>query len=130
MSKEILKLSSPLKINGQNMKELSYTLKLDVDDVFIAHDHRAKAHNNMDTAMKLVEFDTELHLYMGMQAIIKLNPQIDVNDLKRLHGVDVVNLLKIGRAFFTQTDSMENSQQSETSKESSVTTQGDTTVQN
>lgn len=130
MSKEILKLSSPLKINGQNMKELSYTLKLDVDDVFIAHDNRAKAHNNMDTAMKLVEFDTELHLYMGMQAIIKLNPQIDVNDLKRLHGVDVVNLLKIGRAFFTQTDSMENAQQSETSKESSVTTQDDTTVQN
>lgn len=127
MSKEILKLSKPLLVNGKSLKELNYTLDLDVDDILIANENRTKAHNNMDTAMKVVEFDTELHLYVGMQAIIKLNPQIDIRDLKRLSGVDVTQLLRLGRTFFTQTTSEENS---EISKEPLATIQEDTTAQN
>lgn len=126
MSKEILKLSKPLLVNGKSLKELSYTLELDVDDILKAHENRAKAHNNMDTAMKLVEFDTELHLYAGMQAIIKLNPEIDVFDLKKLSGADVPPLFRIGRTFFTQTASEESSK---TSNEPSATTQEDTIAQ-
>lgn len=126
MSKEIIKLSKPLVVNGQKLKELSYTLDLDVDDIFIANNNRAKAHNNVDTTMKLVEFDTELHLYAGMQAIIKLNPTIDITDLKRLSGPDVNHLFKIGRTFFTQTGSVEDL---EISEEPSVTTQEDITAQ-
>lgn len=126
MSKEVLKLSKPLLVNGKSLKELSYTLDLDVDDILIAHENRAKAHNNMDASMKLVEFDTELHMYVGMQAIIKLNPEIDVRDLKRLSGSDVVPLFRVGRTFFTQTASEENS---ETSKEPSAPIQEDTIAQ-
>lgn len=126
MSKEVLKLSKPLLVNGKSLKELSYTLELDVDDILKAHENRAKAHNNMDTAMKLVEFDTELHLYAGMQAIIKLNPEIDVTDLRRLSGVDVPPLFRIGRTFFTKTASEESL---EMSNEPSATTPEDTTAQ-
>ena len=126
MSKEVIKLSTPINVNGKTIKELNYTLALDVDDVLTANNNRAAAHNNVDTTMKLVEFDTELHLYVGMQAVIKLNPHIDVSDLKRLSGADVSHLFKIGRAFFTQTGSAENSNESE---EQSATTQEDTTAQ-
>lgn len=126
MSKEVLKLSKPLLVNGKSLRELNYTLDLDVDDILIAHENRAKAHNNMDASMKLVEFDTELHLYAGMQAIIKLNPEIDIADLKRLSGSDVPNLFRIGRTFFTQTASEESSK---ISKEPSAPIQEDTTVQ-
>ena len=126
MSKEVLKLAKPLLVNGKSIKELSYTLDLDVDDILTANENRAKAHNNMDTAMKVVEFDTELHLYVGMQSIIKLNPEIDVRDLKRLSGIDVMPLFRIGRTFFTRTNSEENL---EASKEQSATIQEDTTAQ-
>ena len=126
MSKEVLKLAKPLLVNGKSIKELSYTLDLDVDDILTANENRAKAHNNMDTAMKVVEFDTELHLYVGMQSIIKLNPEIDVRDLKRLTGIDVMPLFRIGRTFFTRTNSEENL---EASKEQSATIQEDTTAQ-
>ena len=77
--------------------------------------------------MKVVEFDTELHLYVGMQAIIKLNPEIDVRDLKRLSGTDVMPLFRIGRTFFTRNAS---EVISESSKEQSATIQEDTTAQN
>ena len=127
MSKEVIKLAKPLLVNGKSIKELSYTLDLDVDDILVANENRAKAHNNMDTAMKVVEFDTELHLYVGMQAIIKLNPEIDVRDLKRLSGTDVMPLFRIGRTFFTRNAS---EVISESSKEQSATIQEDTTAQN
>ncbi len=127
MNENVIKLSNPLLVNGQSLKELTYTLELDVEDILIANDRRAAAHNNVDTTMKVVEFDSELHLYVGMQAIIKLNPQIDIRDLKRLSGVDVIQLFKLGRTFFTRTKSGENLK---TSNEQSVITQEDTTAQN
>lgn len=125
----ILKLANPLYVNGQQLNELQYTLDLDGNDVLIAMDNRAKAHNGVDTVMKVVEFDTELHYFVGMQCIIKRNPQVDISDLKRLSGAEVNELFRIGRSFFTQTKSVGKSEE-KPSEEQSVTIQEDTTVQN
>lgn len=128
MSKEILKLQKPLYVNGQELKALSYDIdELKVDDVLIAERNRAKASGGFDASQKAVEFDTSLHFFVGMQAIIKQQPQIDINDLKRLSGVDASHLCKIGRAFFMQTATVESL---DTSEEPSATTQEDTTAQN
>lgn len=129
MNNGILKLSSPLYVNGQQLNELQYTYELDGNDILTAMDNRAKAHNGVDTVMKVVEFDTELHYYVGMQSIIKLNPQIDISDLKRLSGAEVNELFRLGRGFFTQTKSGAKSEL-KPSVEQSETTQEDTTAQN
>ncbi len=125
----ILKLSNPLYVNGQQLNELTYTLNLEVNNVLTAMENRAKAHNNVDTVMKAVEFDTELHGYIGMQCIIKVNPQIDINDLRRLSGIDAILLFKVGRDFFMQTKLVGKSEE-KPSEEQSATIQEDTTVQN
>ena len=42
MSKEVIKLAKPLLVNGKSIKELSYTLDLDVDDILVANENREK----------------------------------------------------------------------------------------
>mgnify|MGYP006991661506 CR=1 FL=1 len=71
------------------------------------------------------ELDYTLHLYLGMMAVIAVNPQIDVSDLERVGGADVVALMRIGRNFTTSRSaatSEENSsgEQSETMQEPST----------
>ena len=128
MSKEILKLSKPLCVNGQELTELSYDIEaLTVTDILEAGRNRAKASNGVDTSQKAVEVDTDLHVYVAMQAIIKQNPQIDINDLKRLSGAEVSHLIKVGRSFFMKSATVV---RSETSAEQQAPTQEDTTAQN
>jgi hypothetical protein len=107
MSKAVLKLSSPIKVNGETIKELEYDVqKLTVLDIMTASRNRAKALGNMDVSQKVAELDTELHFFVGMQAIIKQKPSIDVTDLNNLGGSDAYKLMQIGRSFF-KADSLE-----------------------
>ena len=127
MGKEVLKLSSPIKVNGEFIKELQYDLNsLTAGDILAADRNKAKASSGF-TTQTVAELDTALHFYVGMQAIIKQNPKIDVSDLNNLSGSDVYKLMKIGRNFFRE-DSLE--EKSATSEEQSVTIQEDTTAQN
>lgn len=128
MGKEILKLSSPIKVNGEVLRELSYDVQnLTVLDIMTAGRNKARAFGNMDVSQKVAELDTELHFFVGMQAIIKQNPSIDVSDLNNLSGSDAYKLMQIGRSFF-KVDSSE--EELNTSEEQSAPIQEDTTVQN
>lgn len=108
MSKEVLKLSSPIKVNGETIKELEYDVqKLTVADIMTAGRNKSKALGNMDVSQKVAELDTELHFFVGMQAIIKQKPCIDVSDLNNLSGSDAYKLMQIGRSFFKVDSSVE-----------------------
>lgn len=108
MSKEVLKLSSPIKVNGEIIKELEYDVqKLTVADIMAAGRNKSKALGNMDVSQKVAELDTELHFFVGMQAIIKQKPSIDVSDLNNLSGSDAYKLMQIGRSFFKADSSEE-----------------------
>lgn len=108
MSKKVLKLCSPIKVNGETLKELEYDVqKLTVSDIITAGRNKAKAFGNMDVSQKVAELDTELHFFVGMQSIIKLNPSIDVTDLNNLSGADAYQLMQIGRSFFKAASSEE-----------------------
>ena len=127
MGKEVLKLSSPIKVNGETIKKFEYDVqRLTVNDILTANKNKLRALGNVDTSQKVAELDADLHFYVGMQAIIKLNPSVDVMDLNNLSGCDAYKLMQIGRSFF-RADSLE--EESNISEEQSAPTQEDTTVQ-
>lgn len=50
-------------------------------------------------SFKMRENDYALHLYLGMFAVIAVNPSIDISDLERIKGFDVLKLTDIGMLF-------------------------------
>ena len=73
---EKLTLQNPITINGKKVKTLTY----DTGDC---------------------ELDYSLHAYLAMMAIVAVNSDIDVSDLERISGPDVMELMRIGRNFTT-----------------------------
>ena len=100
-----LKLETPLLVNGENLTELDYDVAAITAENFVeAETQKMKAAGNNPTGA-VVEIDAVAHLYFGFAAIIAVNPKIDYNDLKRLTGRDVAEVMRIGRGFFTKSAS-------------------------
>ena len=92
-------LNKPIMINGKEVKELTYdTAEITAGQFCEAEADRFAASGNKPN-LTTYEFDHGLHLYLGMMAIIAVNPQIDVKDLERIKGFDMVKLAQIGRNF-------------------------------
>lgn len=101
MSKNTLVLDNPILINGQMVKELTYDPQEITADLFnIACAKSSALQKTQSVTLKFKENDHSLHMYLGMMAIIAVNPNIDVSDLERIKGFDVLSLTNIG-AFFT-----------------------------
>lgn len=98
-----LKLSTPLKVNGKQFKTLTY----DTDAITVALFAEAEARKLKATTAKAgglagaAEMDYSMHLYLGMMAVVAVNPEIDISDLERISGTDVMALMRIGRNFTT-----------------------------
>ena len=123
---DTLKLKNPIKIDGKEVKELTYDIN-EIDALLFAEaDAKKKAATGMKT-MSLspaAEFDPGLHLYLGFAAIIAVNRNIDFTDLERMKGRDTMEVMKIGRNFMLSSE--EDSQGSD-SDELSETTPESTT---
>lgn len=100
---EKLKLSNPILINGKKVKELTY----DASAITVGMFAEAEARKLKATTAKAggsagaFELDYTLHLYLGIMAVIAVNTEIDVTDLERITGPDVMALMRIGRNFTT-----------------------------
>ena len=121
---EKLKLSAPIMINNKPVDTLTYdTSKITVGMFTEAEARKLKATTaKAGGSAGAFELDYTLHLYLGMMGVIAVNPEIDVTDLERLSGPDVVALMRIGRNFTT-------SRSEEPSEESSSGEQSETTPQ-
>ena len=94
-------LNKPLKINGQEIKELTYdTGEITVDQFCEAEARKTTVIGNKISATAR-ELDNAFHLYIGFMAIIAVNQHIDVTDLERLKGFDLIKIANIGRIFTT-----------------------------
>ena len=121
-----LTLKNPIKIDGKDVKELTYEIN-EIDALLFAEaDAKKKAATGMKT-MSLspaAEFDPGLHLYLGFAAIIAVNRNIDFADLERMKGKDTMEVMKIGRNFMlsSEEDLQENDsdEHSETTPESTT----------
>ena len=94
-----IQLRQPLMINGKEVKELTYdTAQITVGQFCEAETYSLAAGGNKPK-ITTHEFDHGLHIYLGMMAVIAVNPAIDVTDLERVKGFDTVQLANIGRNF-------------------------------
>ena len=51
-----------------------------------------------------VEFDFGLHMYVGIAAVLAVNPEYTFEDLERMKGFDLVEIMKVGRNFFLKSE--------------------------
>ena len=94
-----LKLDNPITINNKVYTEFEYNpLKITAAQ-FSEACARSSASKNRTVSFNLKQTDTALHLYLGMMAVIAVNPEIDIADLERIEGYDVLELSDIGMLF-------------------------------
>lgn len=99
---ETLKLKNPIKINGKEVRELTYDVNEITAEAFIEAELRkfnAGAKKGVNAAA--IEMDYSMHLQLGFAAIAAVNSDIDYNDLNRLKGYDLMSVSRIGRSFIT-----------------------------
>lgn len=113
-------LRKPIMINGAEVKELTYdTSEITCAQFCEAEAARFAAGGNKPT-LNVYEFDSGLHLYLGMMAVIAVNPHIDLKDLERIKGYDMIQLAQVGRNFILSGAVVDSSQDS--SEDASETT--------
>ena len=103
--KNTLMLDNPILINGKTVTELTY----DPNEITALQFADADAHRLLATVSRFgnsksgnnvsAELDYTFHLYLGIAAVIAVNPEYDVSDLERTKGDDVRQLMGIGRNF-------------------------------
>lgn len=113
--KGVLKLRKSIEINGKEIHSLSFdSEQIDLDLMSQAETQARQKRSAKDTVtMTLGETDYTYHLFLGMAAVIAVNPWIDWEDLKRIKGNDLKMLGNIGRLFFMEQGVLED----ETSEE-------------
>lgn len=127
MSIEKIKLRKPLLINGEYRKELTYDIEeLSIEHITKAEGMKAKiGGKDIVGSITIAQADYSLHLCIGMQAIIVVNPDISEEDLKRIKGHDLTKLATVGARFFIEPEE----QKQAISEESQEDMQNTTTVQ-
>ena len=125
--RKTLKLVHPLLVNGQELTEIDYDAEeIDAVQYSIACQRSAAiSKSNQSVTIKFRENDNALHMYLGFMAIIAVNPQIDIADLERIKGTDVLNIADIGQVFILRI-SAAGSQQSSSGEQSETTAEPST----
>jgi hypothetical protein len=105
MSKQTLKLRKPFDFDGKKLYELSYDTDDITGDQFLEAESLASQLRRSSTNLKagLMEMDYVLHTYLGYMSITAVHPEIAIEDLKRIKGVDNIAITEIGRDFIMGT---------------------------
>ena len=100
---DTIKLKNPIKVNGKEWNELPYDFDaITVEGFMRAESEAAKTRQGQAGTVSLVETDYAFQLYLAFEAIVATAPDIDINDLKRLTGADVMAVMRAGRFFILQ----------------------------
>ena len=117
---EVIKLISPLKVNGKELSEL----KCDMDAIDAEGFIRAEAlsnakRNNEGSVASMAEVDYGFHLYLAFEGVKSAMPEVDTTDLERVKGRDLVQLMQVGRFFTLVADGGSEGSSSDAPSESS-----------
>ena len=123
---EKITLRNPILINGKQITELTYDVNEITPAGFAEAEYRKTRANGSKGAPSsaAVELDYSLHLYLGFAAIAAVNPEYDINDLERIKGTDVMEVMKVGRNFIIA--SVEESTDAESESASETTPESTT----
>lgn len=98
--KRTLILENPILVNNVQVKELTYDpIEITAAQFSEACGRSAALDKTKSFTFKFKENDYALHLYLGMMAVVAVNPGIDVSDLERVKGFDTLALTDIGMLF-------------------------------
>lgn len=121
-----LVLDNPILINNVEVSELTYdATQITAEQFSVACAKSAALDKARAVTFKAKENDYALHLYLGMMAVIAVNPQYTVEDLERVKGFDVLDLTNIG-TFFIMRRSAVPSEQSNSDEQSEDTADSST----
>ena len=98
-----LKLKNPIKINGELVEVVTYDAN-EIDGILFATAEAKRRQNGGTAAAFATEIDFGMHLYLGYAAIIAVNPSYSFEDMERLKGRDVMEVVQIGRNFTLKLD--------------------------
>lgn len=123
--KETFELNNSIKINGQDVKKLEYDFDEITCELFTMASNYAdaktlRANQQGRPSAAIMEQNVSLHMYIGMAAVVAVNLGIDVTDLERIKGFDLIRLSQLGRNFIAGR-SAELSDQSNSEERSEVT---------
>lgn len=104
-------LHAPIEIDGETRTELAYDPSQITISQFAAAEAAAK--RKATNLVALAEFDYTFHFYLGAYSIIAANPSIDVTDLERIKGLDIMQLIEVGRFFTMRSEGQEESNSDE-----------------
>lgn len=102
-----IELRQPVMINGKNYKELEYDFEeLTCEDYTTAAtyaDSKAlRASQSGKPNASIMEQNISFHMYLGMIAVVAANRElIDIADMERIKGYDLVEITQVGRNFIT-----------------------------
>ena len=100
---ETIVLRKPVLIDGEQVRELTYDVdKISSDQFIDAEVLSASAATRLHKiSTKVVELDAGFHYYLGVMAILAVNPTYAVEDIERIKGPDILKVMRIGRNFTT-----------------------------
>lgn len=98
-------LGKPIEINGVERSTLTY----DTDKLTIEQFAKAEggAREKTQSVIGMAEFDYTLHFYIGAYSVISVNPEIDITDMERISGRDIMKVANIGRFFTMRSEESE-----------------------
>lgn len=100
MEKVKLTLSHPIMVNGVERSEFMADPEAITVEQFDKIDALCAGGKRPDELAAMAEFDCTRHRYIAMMAICANDPEIDIEDLRRIRGVkDLEALRVIGRNF-------------------------------
>ena len=104
--KNELKLKNSILINNKEVDILTYDIEEITAMMFAEADVKKKQAAGIKNVSisPAVEFDFGLHMYVGIAAVLAVNPEYTFDDLERMKGFDLVEIMKVGRNFFLKSE--------------------------
>lgn len=102
--KKKLELKSPIEVNGKTLDALEYDFNEITCELYTMASNYAdsktlRANQQGRPSAAIMEQNVSFHMYLGMAAVISVNPDIDVMDLERMKGFDLIQITTLGRNF-------------------------------
>ena len=116
MSKNVINLDSPIKVNGAEVYALTYDYFEITNDLYLEAAMRSSRIGSTVNTSVTKEVNEALIFCLGKAAIIAANPKISWEDLEHLKGFALLDVSSVGRFFITR--KREDSDQNPSEKQS------------
>lgn len=93
-------LAHPITVNGKERSTIDLDFEALTVDAFTRADSRS--HGGEGNVLTLMEANGTLHLNLAFEAAIAADQTLDITDLERLKGADIMKFAAAGRFYFAE----------------------------